>query len=229
MMSKKYILAIALLFGFAVSSIAQPVMVEKQGRAEHIKSYYAPDKGFLIDFNLGFPLSFNGFKDYASQVPTPSLNISAGYSFSDKWRVYLTYQSATYQEDKGSVRIPINEFTAVTGEGVHSIDINNIMVGGEYGFPISQYVKPYVGVSLGFGSVKMTTEISDQYTFEDSKWIPVIAPEGGLRGYFDKKLTVGYKASVSYNQYLGSVETIDAKISSPSYLRIGLGVFVKIL
>ncbi|MDD4820056.1 MAG: outer membrane beta-barrel protein [Flavobacteriales bacterium] len=229
MMSKKYIVTIALVLGIAFNAVAQPVMVERQGRAEHIKSYYAPDKGFIIDFNLGYALSLNGFKDYASQTPSPSIGISAGYAFSDKWKVYLSYQSITYQEDKGSVRIPINDYTAITGEGIHNIDINNIMIGGEYGFPVSQYVKPYVGVSVGVGSVKMTTEISDQYSFEDSKWVPVIAPEAGLRGFFDKKLTVGYKASVSYNQYFGSIETIDAKISSPSCLRIGLGVFVKIL
>ena len=63
----------------------------------------------------------------------------------------------------------------------------------------------------------------------DSKWMFTIAPEAGLRGYFDRHMTVGYRASVAYSRAFGDLETLDGAISSPSYLRIGVGAFVKFL
>ena len=109
------------------------------------------------------------------------------------------------------------------------MDFDNVLLSGDYSFPVSKWVRPFVGLSIGMSSVKMYTDVSNTYRFEDSKWMFTVVPEAGIRGYFDKNLTVGYKASVSYNQYFGSLEIIDGAVSSPSYLRIGAGVFVKFL
>ena len=79
------------------------------------------------------------------------------------------------------------------------------------------------------GSVKLSTEVSDQYVFEGKKWLPLVAPRIGLRGYLTRDQTVGYNFTVAYTQYLGDVETVDISMSMPSFLRIGAGVFVKFM
>lgn len=230
MMSKKYILTLAFVVCMALGATAQPVMVERQGRAEHIKSYYAPDKGFTIDFTMGYAMALNGISDYASQTPSPSFELGLGYSFSKKWKAFFMYQSAALMEDTGYDRIIISQYEAVSGEKVHDVSINNLLVGGEFCVKdFSQYLKPYVGLAVGMGSVKLSTEISDQYEFQGKKWMPIVAPEVGLRGFFDKGQTVGYNVAVTYSQYFGEVETVDATLSSPSFLRIGAGIYVKFM
>lgn len=228
MINKKYIVTVLLLVGMVMGAAAQPVMVERQGRAENIKSYYAPEKGYMIDFSMGYAGAVNGIGDYASQTPSPSIQLSIGYSFSKKWKAFLTYQNAAMMEDTGYDRIVIDKYQAVSGEKVHDLRMNNIMVGGEFVIKdFSQYIKPYVSLSAGMGSVKMSTEISDQYFFDETKWLPVVSPEVGMRGFFDKNLMVGYKVSVSYTQYFGDIQAVDMALSSPSFIRIAGGVFLK--
>lgn len=225
MISKKYIAVIALVLGFSCASFAQPVVIEKNGRTA--KSYYSPEMGFILDFNMGYTLGFGKLSDYANSTPSPSYSVGVGYAFSKHWKVGLYYQSAAFQQDMGPLIIT-DGMEGISGHGVHNVDFNNVLASGEYCFPLSQWFKPYVSLALGGASVKMYTDIAGTYRFEDSKWMFALAPEVGMRGYFDRNQTVGYKVNVSYNKYFGDVEIIDGKISSPSYLRIGGGIFVKI-
>ncbi|MBR4401933.1 MAG: hypothetical protein IKT29_00195 [Flavobacteriales bacterium] len=230
MISKKHILTLVVVVCTVMGMAAQPVMVERQGRAEHIKSYYAPEKGFTADVTLGYALALNGISNYASQVPTPSFELGLGYSFSKKWKAFFMLQTASMMEDKGYDRIKISEYEAVSGEKVHDVGVVNLMIGGEFCVKdFSQYLKPYVGLAVGMGSVKLSTEVSDQYVFEGKKWLPLVVPRIGLRGYLTRDQTVGYNFTVAYTQYLGDVETVDISMSMPSFLRIGAGVFVKFM
>ena len=230
MISKKHILTLAVVVCTVMGMAAQPVMVERQGRAEHIKSYYAPEKGFTADVTLGYGLALNGISNYASQVPTPSFEVGLGYSFSKKWKAFFMLQTASMMEDIGYDRIMINKYEAVSGEKIHEVGITNLMIGGEFCVKdFSQYLKPYVGLAVGMGSVKLTTNVADQYYFEGKKWLPLVAPRIGLRGYLTRDQIIGYNFTVAYTQYLGSIETVDASLSSPSFLRIGAGVFVKFM
>lgn len=219
--------ALALCFTAKVSA-QTTVVVEKAGRAA--VSYYSPEMGFTIDLNMGYVLGLGDANKYANSTPLPSYHFGIGYAFNERWRIGLSYQKSFLQQDLGFRTYSVSDsYTSIYGHAVHNIDFDNILISGEYAFPVSRWVRPYVGLSMGFGSVDMYTEVAGRYSFGDSKWMFTLAPEVGLRGYFDKNLTVGYRATMSYNQYLGSLKNIDAEVSSPSYLRIGAGVFVKFL
>lgn len=226
MINKKYIAAVALLLCFAVQATAQSVVVERSGRAA--TSYYTPERGVILELNMGYTKGLGDADSYANSTPLPSYRISAGYSFDDRWKITLAYQKSFLQQDMG-FRTFIMGYESVYGHAVRNMDFNDILLGGDYSFPVSRWVRPYVGLSIGMSSIEMHTDVSGTYRFEDSKWMFTVSPEAGIRGYFDKNLTVGYKASVSYNQYFGSLKIVDASVSSPSLLRIGAGVFVKFL
>ena len=227
MISKKYTALAALALCFAAEVSAQStVVVEKSGRAA--VSYYTPEMGFTIDLNVGYTIGLGDVNKYANSTPLPSYHFGIGYSFNEHWKIGLSYQKSFLQQDMGFRTFNV-DYSSIYGHAVHNIDFDNILLSGEYGFPVSRWVRPYVGLSLGMGSVDMYTDVAGRYSYSDSKWMLTLAPEAGLRGYFDKNMTVGYRASLSYNQYVGSLENIDGKMSSPSYLRIGAGVFVKFL
>ena len=210
----------------AVQVSAQSVVVERTGRAA--TSYYTPERGFLFELNMGYTKGLGDADSYTNSTPLPSYQVMIGYAFDEHWKVGLTYQKSTLQQDMG-FRTFVSGYEAVYGHAVRNMDFNNVMLGADYSFPVSRWIRPFVGLSIGMSSVKMYTDVSGSYRFEDSKWMFTVTPEAGIRGFFDKKLTVGYKASVSYNQYFGSLEIIDGSVSSPSLLRIGAGVFVKFL
>lgn len=225
-MAKKYIILAALALCFAAKASAQTVVVEKDGRAA--VSYYSPEMGFTIDLNIGYTLGLGDANKFANSTPLPSYHFGIGYAFDEHWKIGLSYQKAYLQEDLGPRTYYIDYFS-ISGHAVNNIDFDNILLSGEYAFPVSRWVRPYVGLSLGLGSVDMYTDIAGHYSYSDSKWMLTVVPEVGLRGYFDKNMTVGYRATMSYNQYFGSLKVFDNEMSSPSYLRIGAGVFVKFL
>lgn len=226
MISKKYIAVAALMFCFAVQVSAQSVVIERTGRVA--TSYYTPERGVIVEFNMGYIKGFGDANNYTNSTPLPSYHIAVGYALDERWKIALAYQKSYLQQDMG-FRTFVNGYESVYGHAVRNMDFDNVLLSGDYSFPVSKWVRPFVGLSIGMSSVKMYTDVSNTYRFEDSKWMFTVVPEAGIRGYFDKNLTVGYKASVSYNQYFGSLEIIDGAVSSPSYLRIGAGVFVKFL
>lgn len=226
MINKKYIAAAALMLCFAVQAFAQSVVVERTGRAA--TSYYTPERGVTIEFNMGYVKGFGDASNYANSTPLPSYHIAVGYAIDERWKVALAYQKSYLQQDMG-FRTFVSGYESVYGHAVRNMDFDNILLSGDYSFPVSRWVRPFVGLSIGMSSVEMHTDVSGTFRFSDSKWMFTVVPEAGIRGYFDKNLTVGYKASVSYNQYFGNLEIIDASVSSPSYLRIGAGVFLKFL
>ena len=225
-MSKKYMAVAALMLCFAAQASAQTVMVENTGRAA--VSNYVPEMGFTADINVGYILGLGDAHNYANATPLPSYHIGLGYFLDKHWRVGLSYQKSFLQEDMG-FRTFNNGYYSIYGHAVRNVDFDNVMLNGDYTFPGSRWVRPYAGLSIGMGSVKMYTDIANRYSMSDSKWMFTIAPEAGLRGYFDRHMTVGYRASVAYSRAFGDLETLDGAISSPSYLRIGVGAFVKFL
>lgn len=227
MISKKYIAVLAVMMCLGLQAVAQPVIVEQTARTA--KSYYTPEMGLTIDVGMGYTKGLGDASSYADATPLPSYNIGVGYVFDEHWRIGLSYQKSYLQQDMGPKSFVFEGNQGVSGHAVRNMDFDNILLGGDYSFPVSRWVRPYVGVSIGMGSVKMDTKVSNTYSFQDSKWMFAVSPEAGIRGFFDKGLTVGYRANVSYNQYFGTLETVDAKVSSPSYLRIAAGVFVKFL
>lgn len=226
MITKKYIVAAALMLCFVIQASAQSVVVERTGRAA--TSYYTPERGILFEFNMGYTKGLGDVDSYANSTPLPSYHVSLGYAIDEHWKVALSYQKAYFQQDMG-FKTFVNGYESVYGHAVRNMDFDNILLGADYSFPVSQWVRPFVGLSIGMASVDMHTDVSNSYRFSGSKWMFAAVPEAGLRGYFDKNLTVGYKASVSYNQYFGSLDIVDGSVSSPSYLRLGAGVFVKFL
>jgi len=225
-MSKKYMAIAALMLCFAAQVSAQTVMVENTGRAA--VSNYVPEMGFTVDVNVGYVLGLGDAHNYANATPLPSYHIGLGYFLDKHWRVGLSYQKSYLQEDMGFRKFN-NGYYSIYGHAVRNVDFDNVMINGDYTFPVSRWVRPYVGLSIGMGSVKMYTDVAGRFTMEDSKWMFTVAPEAGLRGYFDRHMTVGYRASIAYSRAFGDLETTDGAISSPSYLRIGVGAFVKFL
>ena len=134
-MSKKYMAIAALMLCFAAQVSAQTVMVENTGRAA--VSNYVPEMGFTVDVNVGYVLGLGDAHNYANATPLPSYHIGLGYFLDKHWRVGLSYQKSYLQEDMG-FRTFNNGYYSIYGHAVRNVDFDNVMINGDYTFPVSR-------------------------------------------------------------------------------------------